>query len=214
MRPLARLALALLLFSAGAPPLPAQLVRASAVQGWSGHELLGDPRGVDVRFAAGDAGRLRYELGYARLTSRAHGSGVACAGLIFPERCPVEPLERSGRLDVLSFTVPVELLRRGSFSLAVIPEAGIARARGAVRGHVTGNHLQASQHLVALGAGVALRYRPLAAVPLQLHAGAHAQGLASVSMTQVLDGYTPFGGGLGWRRMDVGLSLGWPGTIR
>lgn len=214
MRQLASLALALLLLSAGAAALPAQLARASVVQGWSGHDLLGDPRGVDVRVALAGGSHVRLELGYAQLTASAGGSGIACAGLIDPTRCPSEPLERDGRLDVVSLTVPVEVLRRGPLSLAVAPEVGIVQARGTVRGVDTGNRLESSKRLHAVGGGVALRYRLATTVPMQLHAGAQAQRLSPVRRAITVDGYTPFEDAFGLRRIEVGLAIGRPGAIR
>lgn len=204
-------ALALLL-AAAAAPLRAQLVQASAVQGWTDHELLRDPRGLDVRASLG-GGRVRLELGWARLGSSGRGTGVACAGLIDPTRCPEEPLAREARLTAVTLAAPIELLRGGRWSLAVVPEAGLARARGDVRGQTTGNHLESAERLVVLGGGALVRFRPLPLVPLQLHAGAHAQRLRPLQREQVVDGYTPFADGFGLRRLEVGVTIGLPGSL-
>jgi hypothetical protein len=201
--------------AAASLPLPAQLVRASGTQGWTTHPLLDSPRGVDLRAALPTAGALSlFELGFTRLNSTGEGSAVVCAGLAQPGTCPEERFERRGRLSVATASWSFPALRGGSLTLALTPELGLGRASSAIRGLETGNRLDASKWLYAVGAGAAIRWRPLPVLPVQLQAGFHLQRLSPVSREEVVDGYTPFNDPFTVRRVELGVSVGLPGALR
>lgn len=215
MPPRPALALAALLLAAASAPLPAQLVRASAVRGWSSHELLGAPRGVDVRAALPAAGLLAlFELGFTRLNSSTDGRGIPCGGLVEPGTCPEEPVRRDARLSVATASWSLPALRSGGLTLALTPEVGLGRVSGTVHGVESGRRIDASRWIYALGAGAAVRYRPLPVLPLQLQAGFHLQRLSKVNPGEVVDGYTPFDAPFIVRRLELGVSVGLPGALR
>ena len=90
-------ATALALVTAGTT-LPAQEVRISTVQGRSGHNVAGDPRGVGATVGLPVGRRIVLRVGYERLRSSRHRTAGTCVGLVDPADCLPERVRDQARL--------------------------------------------------------------------------------------------------------------------
>ncbi|MEJ7759510.1 MAG: hypothetical protein WKF55_07930 [Gemmatimonadaceae bacterium] len=187
--------------------LRAQEVRFSTVQGWSGHDLVGDPRGVGatVGFPLGRLIVLR--VGYERLRSSRHRTAETCFGLRDPADCPPEPVREEARLGGAAIALSATLASGRHVALSVVPRLGLANANVTTRGLASGRTLSGDQLFVAADVGLAMAIAPSASSPLALHLGASAGTLSPRrELMQVVDGYTAFTGGFGLSRVEAGLT--------
>jgi len=199
-------ATALALVTAGTT-LRAQEVRVSAVQGWSGHNLVGDPRGVGATVGFPIGKRIVLRVGYERLRSSRHRTAETCFGLRDPADCPPERVRDEAQLGGPAVSLSATLVRSRHFALSVVPSLRLSDANANTRGLASGRTLSGDAAFIATDIGMEVAITPSASGPIAIHLAASAGTLSPRrELMQVADGYTAFSGGFGLSRVEAGLT--------
>jgi hypothetical protein len=82
----------------------------------------------------------------------------------------------------------------------------LASVRVETRGLTSGTLLPAEKMLWGPLLGAEASWKPVGTMPIAISFGGAIGGLIPVSQEQVLDGYTPFEGGFGLRRLTIGVA--------
>ena len=197
---------ALALVTAGTT-LRAQEVRISTVQGWTGHNVVGDPRGVGATVGFPIGRRIVLRVGYERLRSSRHRTAETCFGLRDPADCPPERVRDEGRLGGAAIALSATLVSSRHLTLSAVPRIGLFNANVTTRGLASGRTLSGAEPFVAADMGLAVSIAPSASSPLALHLGASAGTLSPRrELAQFVDGYTAFRGEFGLSRVEAGLT--------
>lgn len=186
----------------------AQAIEAGVVVVSANHELLGDPLyggSVAVRFPIRRS-RQSLRFGFERVGGNAERFGVACAGLVDPDRCHDETLIDHSRL--VRFTgglgFPVFVKQRGT--VAVIGDLTLGRIRSVTRGVSSGGTLNATKVMMGGLIGAEASVKPVARFPLALQLAGSIGALMQARPENVADGYTPFNDGFSIRHARFGLA--------
>ncbi len=198
--------LAVILVSA-ARPLHAQSIDVAVGRAWTDHDRLGDPRTGAVGLVFAPVERVRVRAAYMLYVAKFDGFGVVCAGLVEPGTCPAESLREEGRIHAVRLGATLDLLLRGRLAVGAVAGLQLARATTVTRGRDTGNTLSAAQAMLGGDVGVELSVAPLPPSPLRLRLGGYLAGLLPLRPELVPDGYTPLGGGVAARRLELGLVM-------
>ena len=173
----------------------------------AGHRLLGDPLlggGVSFRIPRRD-GRLTLRFGAEQLRGRAERIGIPCAGLIFPGTCPPELLRDDVRIRSATGGAAFRVLGGRRATVALTADLAVASLRADTRGLASGTTLAVRKTLWGGLVGAEAGWTPVRRVPLALAVGGAIGALTPVVHEQTVDGYTPFEGGFGFRRLRVAV---------
>jgi len=199
-------AAALTLVTAGTT-LRAQEVRISTVQGWSGHDVVGDPRGIGATVGFPIGRQIVLRVGYERLRSSRNRTAGTCVGLRDPADCLPERVRDEARLGGAAIALSATLVSSRHFTLSAVPRIGLSNANVTTRGLASGRTLSGDQLFVAAEIGLVVAIAPSASSPLALHLGASAGMLSPRrELMQNPDGYTAFRGEYGLSRVEAGLT--------
>ena len=189
------------------PALSAQEIRVAGVQGWTSHELLDRPAGLDVGIGVPVGNRWSVELGYAWSTSRFESFGSTCVGLVNPNwDCGGEVRVEEGWIRSISVSAPVVVHEPGRVVVALTPTVLGASVSSTQIGERTERSRSAGQRMTGVGLGAEFRVPLAERGPLHLRVSASASWLLPWRSEAVVDGYTPFQGTL--RVSEVGVGVG------
>lgn len=187
----------------------AQHLSVAAVGAQTTHKLLPRSTGVGGTLTVPLWRRAGLSVLVERTSGGATGMGVVCAGLVNPDRCPVEPFEQSGTLFSFGVGADLSLWRSEHVDLAALPHVLFAHARSSLQGSLTRNELDAEKSQLGFSGALEARVTPAPSVPLAFVLGAATRRVGPVSREQVVDGYTPFEGWYTVRTVYAGASLSW-----
>ena len=199
----------LALLGSVAPQARAQVVGASVVVLHSTHEPLGSPLVGGEIVVGHNRGDSPFSLWMRGTILRGHGSRIAspCAGLIPPvPACAVQPLRDDGRITEGSVGAALRALHARHADLFITTDVAVAQFRVESRPKTGGDPLVAEKLLVGAYIGAKGRWSPFARLPLGVEASVAIAGFRPLSSELILDGYTPFEGGLSARRISMGIS--------
>lgn len=198
-----------LLVTVAASPCAAQRLAVEGVLGSSSHPLLDGPRGIAGSLTFPGESRIRFMLVAERLTSETSGTGVVCAGLIDPTRCPNEAFEQDARLSGAGVAVAVRLVRLPVAEVELMPRLLFGRARTVTQGLESGNELAADNGQVAFSLGAELRIIPARQLPLDVFIGGSAGGIGPLGTESAFDRYRPFDSWETLHRVYAGAAFRW-----
>lgn len=188
---------------------PAQDLHVGVTQMWPGHELLGDPLGIDVAVAGQPFERIGVRAGVEIYRDDFRSVGSTCVGLIPPGvDCSDEARRDETDVTVLWLTVPVVVASAGRVELALLPAARTAWVESVQVGLESGRTRAADKSMFGYEVGVEAAVAPIANRSLRLRLSGHAGGPHPYNEEIVADGYTPFNDRIGVLRARLGVSLG------
>lgn len=191
-----------------ASPVAAQDLRVGGVQAWVGHDLLGNPRGIQAELGVPLTARVAVRIGHGRYADDFVSIGSTCVGLIPPWRdCTAEPRDDRARMHEFALSVPVTVLSAPRLRLDVVPSGRTVRLESEQLGLESGRALSAEKRMFGLALGAELVGAPLRDGPLRLHVGGNVGLLHPYEHTVVADGYTPFEETIRLAWIQVGLSF-------
>jgi hypothetical protein len=185
----------------------AQELRVGALQAWPDHDLLGSPRGLSVAVGTPLLGRVGVRLGFESYGEEFQSLGSTCVGLINPDGdCAEERRREHARMRAAVLATPLSLPSIGKLELRLVPGLRTVWVKSDRVGISSGRTLKAEKRMngyeIGLEAGV-----PVPRLPLQIHVGGHVGTLQPYRDETVVDGYSPFEQGFGFRRLQIGISL-------
>jgi hypothetical protein len=187
----------------------AQWVTVTAVRASTSHDLLQRPTGFGVSLAVPIWRRVDVSIVVQRLTGEASGVGIVCAGLIDPDRCPVEPFGQEGRVQTVGIGAAIAVMRARHIELVAAPHLLVGTARSSMHGLVSGNELPTDKSQVGVSATLEARVMPAPRLPVGLVVGGALGRLGPTTQDLVVDGYTPFERWYTIRSVYVGGALSW-----
>ena len=191
------------------PQAYAQRASVQAVAAQTTHDLLPRGGGAGASLTVPVRNRVGLAVLIERFSGDDRGAGFACAGLIDPGRCPVEPLDRGGSRFTLGVGADVSLWENRRVEFAVLPHVLVAHAASTVRGTSSGNELRAEKTELGFSAALESRFTPSARMPLSVIVGGAMRRLGPVKTEVVVDGYTPFDRWYSARVLYVGAAASW-----
>lgn len=190
-------------FSAGSTA-QGQEVRLHASQEWASHPLLGTPVGVGVGVNVPISARAGALVGLEFSGDEFRSTGSTCVGLIPPDMdCSPEPRDERARMWGLGLSVPVTLVRAQVFSVNMVPGVRTAWVRSDQEGVESGRVREASKMMYGyeIGAEAVVRVPTLRGA---LFLSGHVGQLRPYRDETLVDGYSPFESGIGYRRVRLG----------
>lgn len=184
----------------------AQEVRVEWIEGFAGHELLGDPSGAGLGVTLRPAARVGLRLSGQSLSDRFSSFGSTCVGLSIPSECLPESRADDAAVRGLALAAVVTAVARERVALRLVPELGAMRVESEQRGLESGRTRTAEEDMLEVGAGLEASAVPVAAWPLRLHVAVHVAVLSPLTTEVVADGYTPFDGDTRLTRVRFGAS--------
>jgi len=190
------------------PEAAAQEVWFGGARGWTNHDLLRHPRGIEAGIEFGIRSRLSIQVGYQSSRNRFESFGSTCVGLVDPELdCDGEGRAERGRVQRFAVAVPIAAYDPEWATILLTPEVYGASVSSLQYGERTGRSRSADQTMVGFGAGAEVRIPLVDHWPLHLRVAGSSGWLLPWRPEAVADGYTPFETTVRVSNLSIGLSF-------
>ena len=191
----------------GVRPAGAQTLMAQALAAHSDHLLLGNLTGFGlVSGARLGQSPISLRFGLSRLTGSTRRTGIACGGLIAPDRQP-ELLRDDARTITASVGLSAPVWRHGPATLTLGGGFDLAWVHSDTHGLSTGRKLSAGKTLIGVDLGLETSIVPWRQRPFAVVLGVGVSAFAPLfARDELVDGYEPFEGRSGLRRVWLGIA--------